>query len=331
MKKILLATTALVGFAGAAAAEVALSGYAEMGIVGGDAYAATQFWTDVNVKFTMTGTTDGGLEFGAVVALDDINRDVLVAVPGALPTDPVTYVLDRNGSAGGDATKVQNDVSVFISGTFGKITMGDTDGGFDWAMSELSTLTSIADDHTSHAGFSGNGGLDGLLDGQVMRYEYSFGDFAAAVSAEVDDAGVLDPILGLGVKWSGDMGGTGIALGLGYQSGNDLSIVGVSAIATMASGFRAGVNFSQFSNDLAPLNDTDHAGIMLGYTTGALSVEANYGQYDVAAVGADSEGFGLVANYDLGGGAKVMAGYGNSSFEVGPDVDSFSIGLGLSF
>lgn len=38
MKKVLFATTALVATAGVAAAEVSLSGYAEIGIVGGMRY-----------------------------------------------------------------------------------------------------------------------------------------------------------------------------------------------------------------------------------------------------------------------------------------------------
>ena len=32
---------------------------------------------------------------------------------------------------------------------------------------------------------NGNAGLDGGLDGQVARYDYSFGDFAVAISAEI--------------------------------------------------------------------------------------------------------------------------------------------------
>ncbi len=66
MKKILLATTALVGFAGAAAAEITMSGYAEMGIAGGDGPGIeTQFHQDWQINFDLVGETDGGLSFGA--------------------------------------------------------------------------------------------------------------------------------------------------------------------------------------------------------------------------------------------------------------------------
>ncbi|MFN6952228.1 MAG: porin, partial [Albidovulum sp.] len=76
-------------------------------------------------------------------------------------------------------------------------------------------------------------------------------------------------------------------------------------------------------------------GIGVAYTTGALTVGANYGKYDAAAAAvADPKGWGIVANYDLGGGAVAMAGYGASSngFQGnGAGDHSFSLGLGLSF
>ncbi len=46
---------------------------------------------------------------------------------------------------------------------------------------------SLNDDETMHAGYNGNAALDGTSDGQIFRYDYSFGDFAVALSAEIDD------------------------------------------------------------------------------------------------------------------------------------------------
>ncbi|MEQ8367166.1 MAG: porin, partial [Roseicyclus sp.] len=48
MKKVLFATTALVATAGVAAADVAVSGGAEMGLFGGSG-TETQFFTDIDV------------------------------------------------------------------------------------------------------------------------------------------------------------------------------------------------------------------------------------------------------------------------------------------
>jgi len=305
MKKILLATTALVGFAGAAAAEVSISGYAEMGIAGGNAGAITQFWTDANVVFAMSGTTDGGLEFGAKVDLDSLPANV---GPGM----------------------TQGGESMWISGSFGKLTMGDTDGALDWAASEIYMGTAIADDHSSHAGAYWNSGLDGSAGGQIARYEYSFGSFAAAVSAEIDNTGAGNNVFGVGVKYSGDMGGTAVGFGLGYQDNSVSQVWAASANATMSNGIAINAGYADL--DAAGT----WAGIGLGYTTGALLVQANYGAYDTGAVTVD--GWGLVANYDLGGGAVLMAGYGTGDTPAGNEIggtygstDTFSIGLGLSF
>ena len=65
----------------------------------------------------------------------------------------------------------------------------------------------------------------------------------------------------------------------------------------------------------------------------------NYGIFEsgVATV-ADSEGFGLAVNYDLGGGARVAFGYGTGEADDGTgtatqaaSVDTFSLGVSMSF
>ncbi|MFV2035452.1 MAG: porin, partial [Halocynthiibacter sp.] len=101
MKKFLFVTTALVATAGVAAAEVRLSGSAELGVYGGTGIE-TQFWSDLDVRFTLSGETDNGLTFGATIDLDEVG--------GGIP-----------------ATTTQSQ-AVFLSGDFGTLTMGDTDG-----------------------------------------------------------------------------------------------------------------------------------------------------------------------------------------------------------
>ena len=190
--------------------------------------------------------------------------------------------------------------------------------------------SAIADDHSSHAGAYAFTGLDGTAGGQIARYEYSFGSFAAAVSAEIDTSPANNDVFGVGVKYSGDFGGTAVGFGLGYQDNSVVQVWAASANATMSNGIAINVGYADF--------DTigTWAGIGVGYTTGALMVQANYGAYDIGALTID--GWGLVANYDLGGGAVVMAGYGTGDLPAGTEIggaygstDTFSIGLGLSF
>lgn len=137
MKNVLFATTALVGFAGVAFAQdagVSLSGSAEMGItyididgVGDEAV----FHNDIDVTFTLSGATDNGLTFGATIDLDEA----------------------------GDGDSVEFENSVFISGAFGTLSMGDIDGAYDQALSNIHAggLSDEADQASGTAGFDGPG------------------------------------------------------------------------------------------------------------------------------------------------------------------------------
>lgn len=310
MKKILLATTMLAGTAGFAAAEVNITGSAEMGIwsnnaINGNAVAGDDgvaFWQDVEVKFSMSGTTDGGLEFGAVIDLDETNV----------------------------ATNDDSGTSVYISGTFGKLTLGDTDGALDWALADMDNgMTSIADDHSTHVAFFGGNDMDGHGDNQVLRYENTFGAFGFAVSAEQLGDGLTggDQSLGLGVKYTANLGGTDVALGLGYQADDVDSAVGVSASATFGGAFTGKIGYISFEDNAWD----SHLGAELTYVSGPIGVGINYGKVDLAA-GGDFDSFGVVANYDLGGGAKVEFGYGSNVGNDGVgDVDQWSLGIGMSF
>ncbi|MBU9697748.1 porin [Rhodobacteraceae bacterium HSP-20] len=329
----------LAGTAGFAAAEVALSGYAEIGILatdGGAAGTITQFHQDVEVTFTMSGETDGGLSFGAAIDLDETNV-----------------------AAGDDS-----GTTVFVSGSFGKVTMGDTDGALDWAVADAGSLTSMGDDHTTHVAYFSANGLDGSHDGQVVRYEYAMGDFGVAVSYEQANNGnaavvagvTADDNVGIGATYSMDMSGTALKFGLGYQAGaitnspanngpdglagtpDDVAAVvlngdvwGASVSAEMANGFAAKLGYTSTQPDTAGALSTDRTGLGLTYTTGALSMHVNYGDVDTGVAATSFDSYGLAVNYDLGGGAVVMAGYGSDVAAAAGNQAQYSIGLGLSF
>ncbi|WP_415183662.1 porin [Phaeovulum sp.] len=353
MKKILLTTSALVAFAGAASAEIAISGSAEMGFVGGGdnniSFAAggeTQFHNDITLSIKATGVTDGGLSFGSLFDFSKVE-----------------------GNANGNVS-IDNEAA-FISGSFGTLTMGEIDGAMDWAITEsVGNPGSIGDDETMHAGYMGSFG-DGFYDNQIVRYDYSMGDFGFALSAELDDdvAG-RSTNYAAGVTYKTTFGSTALGFGLAYQSfealgylpGNlggdggygdatgtsaydpvtgwntaglgldgNIDIVAVSVNADMGNGFVAGLAYSDWSADNADATQTQ---LSLGYTTGAISVGANYGVYDIDGLG-KIKGFGLAAAYDLGGGLSVHAGYGDSSWDnvFGPDdgFETYSVGVAMAF
>lgn len=331
MKKILFASTALVAFGGAAVADVALTGRAEMGIFDADAVSTNgvvtgvgaQFFTDIDVTFTMSGETDNGLVFGASVDLDE---------GGA-----VSNATQNNTDDGG--------ATIFVSGGFGTVTMGDTDGAMDWALTEAGNVGnpgSIADDETSHAGYLGSY-LDGGNDGQILRWNYESGAFGVAVSLEDDNgSNAANSGVGfaIGFKYALDLSGTTVNFGLGYQEAadavgfaNDAEAVGVSVAATFANGLSAGIVYTDMDN----LPVDSHIGVGIGYTTGAFTIHANYGEFSGATGFVDVDGFGVAAAYDLGGGAVVHFGYGHGDTTTAAGTalvdtsDTVSLGLGLSF
>ena len=363
MKNVLFASTALVAFAGAASAEVTLSGNAEMGIFNADSVAVTGasaatatftrtdgetgFFTDIDVTFTMSGETDGGLTFGASIDLDESGNGQPFESPGT-----------------------QGGETIFLSGAFGTLTAGDTDGALDWALTEVAFNSgSLNDDETVHGGYNGNSGLDGLYDGQILRYDYSFGDFGVALSAELNDAGaddlatnyneaLSDDVFGIGFKYQLDLGGSEIGLGIGYQTASvtetatgtetDLDTIGLSVNGSIA-GFNVGLSYMTFANYIpnsvadeniiedrivTPGQDTDQIGVGIGYTTGAISASLNYGKYDHDS-GIESDGYGLTVGYDLGGGASVQFGYSDSTITdaagVDTDFDRASFGVRMNF
>ncbi len=331
MKKVLFATTALVATAGVASADVTLSGAAEMGIFGGDSIE-TQFFTDIDVTFTMSGTTDNGLTFGASVDLDE----------------------GGDGSDASDDNTEDGGATIFISGNFGTITMGDTDGALDWAMQEaaVGNAGSINDDETGHGGYLGSYG-DGAYDGQILRYDNTFGDFGVAISVEQDETGVRDTGYGIGFTYSLDIASGSVTLGAGYQridaanfnpgntnpfTGQDLDgeydIIGVSAAATFDNGLSVGLAYTDFQSNEGD-DEYTHIGLGVGYTIDAFTVSANWGRWDIdpdfGVADEEITGYGLAAAYDLGGGLAIHAGYGSAENNSGFETDSFSLGVAMSF
>ncbi|MBV0913587.1 porin [Anianabacter salinae] len=365
--RVLFATTALVGSAGVAAADVAVTGLAEMGIMGGTTIGNDlEFFTDIDVTFTMSGTTDGGLTFGASIDLDESDganspfmlSEAVVGIDLNNDGDQIdTFPVPTSGESNAFNPRRQGGESIFISGAFGTLTMGDTDGALDFVMREVNTGLggSLNDDETSHPGFNGNSVMDGFNngDGQIARYDYTFNSVTFAASAEIVDtpAGSEGPTYGIGVSYAAAMAGADLTFGLGYQAysqnGVTSSTVGVSASAELSSGLVLNANYSSFTNVFSGFGNqgvrtqyNNHIGVGIGYTMGAITVGANYGVYDATVAGeANREGFGLTANYDLGGGAILQAGYGNGTYAdrstaaVGDTLrqETYTFGLAMTF
>jgi len=190
------------------APSVALSGNAEMGVVGNKDDEA-RFHTDIDVTFKATGTMDSGVTWSADVDLDEGGKDA-----------PAHADDDDDGGV---------TISISQPEGFGSLTMGDTAGGIAWAVSDARGAGpgSIRDNH-EHKGSSGNDGLDAKHDNQILRWDRVIGSgFSLAASVEIDDdkdgtpnTSTYDPILGVGGKFSMGMGVGTLGVGAGYQMGS---------------------------------------------------------------------------------------------------------------
>lgn len=321
MKKILFATTALVASAGVASAEIALTGMAEMGIYDNGS-GDTQFFTDIDVTFSMTGEADNGLTFGASVDLDESN-------------DPL---FETPSTEGGE--------TLFISYGGATLTMGDTDGAFDAALPEMALAGgSLSDDETVHGGFNtgdgagglglGADGLDAFGDGQIARFDYAYNAFTFSLSAEqvangASVAGAGETIWGVGVQYSGSFQSVDLTVGLGYQDWEDIgNTSGLAVTAGFANGIMAGATYSVYNPDASGVDDITHVGLGFGYEMNAIAVGVNWGKYETGSL--EQSGWGLAATYDLGGGLEGRLGYGATDTFANTDVDTWSLGLRMNF
>ena len=310
MKRLLMATTALCLGAGTAAADIALSGSAEMGVAGSKDDSA-RFHTDIDVTFTMSGATDAGVSFGAAIDIDEASDDVNMNAAGTETVDAATQDDDDDGG-----------IAVFMSQPqgFGTITMGDTAGAIAWAVSDARGAGpgSIRDNH-EHGGSSGNDGLDAKHDNQILRWDRAIAaGFSLGASVELDDdtggtptSATHDPILGVGGTYSMAMGVGTLGLGGGFQMGsfNHMIAAGdpgatdplwngeVEATAiggSVSLDFTAGGDGIKLVGDAGvmeadgSMSDDDgvaeaadveamHMGLGLGYTVGAISLGVNVG------------------------------------------------------
>ena len=295
MKKLLIASTALVATAGMAAADISMSGYAEIGMRDGGGTVGVEMHNDMDISFKLSGASDNGLTFGASIDLDEVANGI--------------------ASTGGSQ-------AVHVSGAFGTLTMGDTDGALDKVNAEVASLTAIADDHSTHAGYNGGAGLDA---GDILRYDTSYGNFGVSVSIGQDDTANGDnDVIAYGISTTV---GT-VALSVAAQSNDTTDVTAVSAKTSMG-GLSVVANFSDFDTGVAATS-YEHMAVGLGYTVGDVALTANFGSYDFGGATATNDGFGFAANKSLGGGATIMLGYGSGT-AAGVETDTVSLGLGLSF
>lgn len=281
---------------------------------------STYLKTDVEAQISFRKETDSGMTFGASVDLETSTSD---CCGGAV-----------------------DDARVWVSGRLGTLSAGDFDGALDWAMREAHIGLTI-DDTEKHLGWNGNSGLDGFNDGNILRYEYAWETIDLAVSVEPGTSSDRDAIWGIGARYTLNHEAGDVTFGVGYQQSQEPGwskerVWGVSAAAEFYSGLEAILNYSEFTLENTRFDNSDwgysHVGIALGYSFEDWTFSANWGRFDGDGDGPwfddNYDGIALVANYDLGAGAEIQAGYafGNiDQFFSQESYDHWSLGISMSF
>ena len=178
MKKLLIATSALVALTGAASAEVALTGDGRMGLVwDGD---NAQFSSRVRARFNLSGETDSGLSFG-----------------GSFRVDQENYRADPEGRSAAHGTAG----SVYVSGTFGKLSMGDVVSAAEAAIGDLTEIGYTSGEFASNPEeidfLTGDG--ENEEQGPTALYEYTFNGvnlFASMTDGSRRDCSASNVIVG---------------------------------------------------------------------------------------------------------------------------------------
>lgn len=246
--------------------------------------ADVQFSSRLRIAFTASGTTDGGLEFGGSVRADN-------AAGGAA------------GTAG----------TVFISGGFGKLTMGDIDTAAEKAVGDVAGVGYQLT--TQEAGF-----LGGALDEGVL-YEYSINGLGVMVSAGQIQANSANNEAAIGLTYS--IGG--VSLGYGYS---DSGTTFQNAFSIGGSVAGLGLKAVWLENEDGAAVESDGSISATYAFSPALSGTVFHREQSGRTAANDGSATGIGFAYNLGGGASLKAGFVDT--EVG-NVDGDTADFGLTF
>lgn len=339
MKKVLFATTALVMTAGVAAAEVAVSGDARLGMryESDTAYVGDSSLNIINrvrVKFALTGESDSGISFGA-----------------NLRSDQKANSGDNNSATDGD---------VWVSGAYGKLTVGDIDGALEKAVGDLPEVGLSGLDYWNEFAYATSDEVDG--DAGVL-YEYAIGDvsiYGSFTDGYYGNGDVKRDTNNWSVGVGYEMGG--YTFGLGYEKSDytvnpftydddtltalipgsalgydgDSETWGLSG-GTSINGITLKAVYLDTSSDFVGTDgnsfDYSQYGIGAEYDmANGVKVAGFYRMNDFSDLDVEGHAFGVGASYDLGGGAMVKGGIVDTSGNVGTtDYDNTLVDFGLEF
>ena len=271
MKKLLIASTALVATAGMASADITISGHAAAGIhsglhdAGGTTAQADGVFSNAGIDFAMSGATDNGITFSASISAD-----------AGTEIDQGDFELDGTdlGHMGLGA--------VSMTGTFGTLTFDDA--GIDNLYNDAYTAADVSYSTTVGAvSLTVAHDVGGAADGNSMSAGYTASGMTFALAAS--DAAA----------------GTASSLKVSYALNDAVSVSGKTDQAAGAESVQtitASTTLNGVSVALSSANNSTWD-VDLGYTAGGYAL--TYGVDE-------TDGWTATATSALGGGATFAAG-----------------------
>jgi len=272
MKKLLIASTALVATAGMASADITISGHAAAGIhsglhnAGGTTAQADGIFSNAGIDFAMSGASDNGITFAASISAD-----------AGTEIDQGDFELD-----GADGAKMSLG-SVSMSGSFGTLTFDD--GGIENLYSDGLTNADV-----SYATTIGAVSLTVAHDAA-----------ASTNSANSLSAGYTASGMAFTLTASEAAAGTSSRLAVAYALNDSVSVTGKTdqvAGAESVQTITASTTLNGVSVALSSANNSTWD-VDLGYTAGGFAL--TYGVDE-------TDGWTATATSALGGGATFAAG-----------------------
>ncbi|WP_106746129.1 porin [Yoonia maritima] len=305
MKSILLTTSALVAFAGAAAAEVSFSGEATLGYNSRIAGDNDGFYWDANVATAMSQELDNGVTAAASFQFDAIDNDnetdiisesyvlSLTTESAGMYYGDTAFAAETLWKSAGDMesdgfSEADGETVLRGEASFGAVeaavsyTVADADNNFPTDDSHVDQLSVAA---------AGDFGQFSVVAAYQEESEAAFGVLANGANGDYNTSEIFG--LSVGASFSG------ADITVAYASDETLDESSVGVQVAYPFGPVTATVYYVSEDDAA---DEDNYGVTLAYSEGALSVKGDY-DYDQGV-----NKIGLDGSYDLGNGLTILAG-----------------------
>jgi outer membrane protein OmpU len=304
MRKVLLATTALVAMTGAAAAEVTVNGFYEFMYTSTNDDRTSTYDTmtdDSEIHVSYNDASDNGLGYGMTVELKTMSD--------------------------GDNSTI-DESSMYVSGDFGKITLGNNDGAAEDHAFFMGNTHSYGQ-YSGHQTVKGSGGTDLTVSNGVeygvasdaIKVKYSSPsmsgfNFSYSIAGQSSASDSEDTEVGVG--YSTDIGGVGISINAGaFDSGESTDTGETTFQNIVISNGDIAIGAAMSNSSTGTTKDIDTSALVVTYALNddtSLSADYITSKNGVAGDKDELTGVGFGISYMVAPGLKLDLGH--SSYEL---------------